>query len=245
MLVSAGCAAAGCQTIARAGDDGRWHARLRPRDARTTIEASTPSGEQSDRVKLTVRIPTRQKGQTLSSRPEAEPTVTARPRPTRVVVVGDSLAVGIKSLLPGMLSGYRVSVDARTGRPLTEGMQIIGGQDVGGTVLAVSLFTNDDPGAVDALEAAVRRTVDAVGPNGCAVWATIVRPPYNGVSYKAANARLVALESELSPRLILAPWAETVASQPSLVAGDGVHGTPAGYRARASLYAQAIRSCGG
>ncbi len=111
------------------------------------------------------------------------------------------------------------------------------------TVLAVSLFTNDDPSAVDALEEAVRTSVDAVAPDGCAVWATIVRPPLGGVSYRAANARLLALDAELED-LVVVPWAEQVAASPDLLAADGVHGTPAGYQARAALYAEAIRSCG-
>jgi len=36
-----------------------------------------------------------------------------------------------------------------------------------------------------------------------------------------------------------------VAASPSLIAGDGVHGTPAGYEARAELYAAAIQACAG
>ncbi len=243
VLLSAGCAQAGCSAIARAGDDGRWHARLRPRDARTTIEASTPSGDRVDRLRVRVKAPPAAPLPPASS--EAEPTATARPRPTRVVVVGDSLTVGIKDILPGLLPGYAVSIDARNGRPLAEGMQIIARDDVRGAVLAVGLFTNDDPRTVDTLEQAVRSTVNAVGDGGCAVWATIVRPPQSGVSYAAANARLAALEAELSPHLILVPWAQAVAARPGLVGPDGVHGVGDGYKVRASLYAEAIRSCGG
>ena len=110
-------------------------------------------------------------------------------------------------------------------------------------ILAFSLFTNDDPSATAALERAVRAT--ASRPGGCAVWATIVRPPYNGVSYDAANRVLERLASDPQLRLRLVPWAEAVARSPSFVAGDGVHATPEGYRARAELYAQAIRSCAG
>jgi lysophospholipase L1-like esterase len=40
------------------------------------------------------------------------------------------------------------------------------------------------------------------------------------------------------------PWADRVASSPGLLAGDGVHGTAEGYQVRASLYAEAIHSCG-
>jgi lysophospholipase L1-like esterase len=45
------------------------------------------------------------------------------------------------------------------------------------------------------------------------------------------------------PRLRIVPWAEQVSAQPSLLGGDGVHPTPAGYRVRAQLYASAAKSC--
>lgn len=244
VLLTAGCARPGCQTIARAGADGRWHATLKAFAKRTTIEASDASAAITDRIKVRVRTPV-----SRAPRPstEVEPIPTARPKPTRVVMVGDSLAVGTRTLLPALLPGYRVATDARIGRPLAEGMRIIARQNVSSqpTVLAVSLFTNDSPNNVEALDAAVRATVGAVGENGCAVWATIARPPQGGVSYRAANARLAQLESELSPHLILVPWAEQVSAEPRLLVRDHVHGTAAGYQARAALYAQAIEACGG
>ncbi len=242
VLLDAGCAAAGCQAVARANAAGRWRGTLRPRAARTTIAVSTVTSDPLDRVRIRVVATA-----AVTPIPESEPQSTPAPRPTRVVVVGDSLTVGIETLLPALLDGYTVSIDARNGRPLAEGMAIIERIDVSSqpTVLAVGLFTNDDPHNVDLLEAAVRRTVDAVGPGGCAVWATIARPPYLGATYRAANARLAALEAELSPRLILVPWVETVRASPSLMGDDAIHPTPEGYQARAALYANAARSCGG
>jgi lysophospholipase L1-like esterase len=112
-------------------------------------------------------------------------------------------------------------------------------------VLAFSLFTNDDPPNVSALETAVRTSLDRAGPNGCAVWATIVRPPLNGVSYAAANRRLnqLAADPALRGRLRVVPWAAAVRANPGWLAGDGVHATPDGYRASAQMYADAARSC--
>jgi lysophospholipase L1-like esterase len=89
----------------------------------------------------------------------------------------------------------------------------------------------------------VRKTLSTVGVNGCVIWATIVRPPVNGTSYRAANALLTRLAAE-DPRLRVVPWAEQVAANPKLVGSDGVHATPAGYQLRAQLYAQAAQSCG-
>jgi hypothetical protein len=186
----------------------------------------------------------------------AQPTATATAPPQtvppvatnahRLVLVGDSLAEGIAPLMRALLPGWTLQIDAKVSRPLATGMQIIAGIDFSTpTVLAVSLFTNDDPRNVSGLEAAVATSVQRVGSKGCAIWATIVRPPVNGVSYRAANARLVGLQGSFAGHLRIVPWAEQVAQHPEWIAGDGVHGTPAGYRARAQMYAQAALACAG
>jgi hypothetical protein len=188
--------------------------------------------------------------QTTTPAPAGPPVTTPPPGGSdtsrkALVVIGDSLAVGIKSLLPSLLPGWRVTVDGRVNRPLAEGMGVIGATAIpsdGGTVLAVSLFTNDDPTHTGQLQAAVRTTLDRVGSRGCVIWATIVRPPLNGVSYAAANNLLQRMAASES-RLRIVPWAEQVSARPSLVGGDGVHPTAAGYRLRAQLYAQAAQSC--
>jgi hypothetical protein len=162
-----------------------------------------------------------------------------------LTVIGDSLAVGIRPLLPGLLPGWRVSVDGRVSRPLAEGMGVLSGTSIpsdGSMVVAMSLFTNDDPTHTAQLQAAVKESLDRVGPNGCVVWATIARPPVNGVSYDAANDLLRRLARSDS-RLRIVPWAEQTAARPSLLGPDGVHPTPAGYQLRARLYAQAVQSC--
>jgi hypothetical protein len=160
-----------------------------------------------------------------------------------LILIGDSLAVGIEDLLPRELSGWRITSDALTSRPLDAGMGILARTQVpDGAVVAMSLFTNDDPSRTDALEAAVRTSVRRAGPGGCAVWATIARPPFNGRSYTAANEVLRRLDAALGGRLVLVPWAETAARN-GWLASDRVHATPEGYRARARMYANAARSC--
>jgi lysophospholipase L1-like esterase len=165
--------------------------------------------------------------------------------PRTLVLVGDSLAVGIRSLLPALLPGWRVRIDGRGGRPLADGMAVLAGTELpsdGSAVLAISLFTNDDPAHTGALEAAARQTLRRAGARGCVVWASIARPPLDGVTVAAAN-RVLARLAEADPRLRLVPWAREVAAHPSLLGPDGVHPTPDGYRLRAELYAQAARSC--
>jgi hypothetical protein len=159
-------------------------------------------------------------------------------------MIGDSLAVGTEPFLPGLLGGWSVTTDALKSRPLNAGMARLAAVQGSVTVLAFSLFTNDGPGNLAALEVAVRRSLARQGGDGCVVWATIVRPPYNGVSYAAANRLLAALAREHPGRLMLADWAAAVEAHPEWLAGDGVHATPAGYAGRARLYARAARSCG-
>jgi lysophospholipase L1-like esterase len=186
---------------------------------------------------------------------EAEPPVTLPPAPQipapasntgrTLIMIGDSLAQGTEPYLAGQLGGWSVATDARRGRPLAEGMQVLSRTQIpnGPLILAFSLFTNDAPTNVAALESAVRTSVQRAGPRGCAVWATIVRPPVGGTSYAAANAKLGQLAGELRGRLLVVPWAQAVASNPSLVGKDGVHASSAGYQERARLYAATARTC--
>jgi hypothetical protein len=162
------------------------------------------------------------------------------PRGPTVVLVGDSLAKPLEPLLP---REWDLVANTQNGRLLEEGMALLEREIPADrrAVLAMSLFTNNDPAAVDALERAVRRTV---GLADCAVWATIVSPPSpNGTTFAGANRRLRALSQELAPDLQLVPWAETIRRRPELLRPDGVHGTEEGYRVRAALYADAVRRC--
>lgn len=261
VFLSATCRPDPCQAQARAGDDGRWAATLTlsvPRAARfVTIDANAQRGVvASGSAVATVELvgPARRQverqaaggGSSRSADEAAVPTSPSRRSlPRDVLVIGDSLALGIEQPLKAALAGWRVRLDGRIGRPLAEGMSILRRQPSPPAILAFSLFTNDGPRNTPALEAAVRATATRAG--GCAVWATVARPPLDGVSYDAANAllRRLAGEPEVARGLQLVDWAAEVAQSPSLLAGDRVHGTPAGYRVLAQLYAGAIRSCAG
>jgi hypothetical protein len=163
-----------------------------------------------------------------------------------LLVIGDSLSVGMAPLLPLLLPNWQVRTDGLGGRPLAHGIRILSLSALppdGSTVLAFSLFTNDDPRHVPELEQAVRATLAAAGPQGCVVWATIVRPPIHGVGYDAANAALRRIAAS-DPRMRLVPWAEEIRAEPVLLGPDGIHPTPRGYEIRAQMYAGAARSCG-
>jgi hypothetical protein len=257
VFLTAACRPRACEARATAGADSRWSTTLTLRsppekrfvaiDARAAADESAPVSAVATVELLAPRPPSGAPSASTTRRPATRGAAIPPPRslPHEVLVIGDSLAIGMEPSLRAALPGWRVSVDARIGRPLAEGMRILAAQRDLPAIVALSLFTNDDPSATGALERAVRSTT--ARPGGCAVWSTIVRPPYNGVSYAAANEVLerLAFDPKAGPRLQLVDWRAAVAQSPGLVAGDGVHGTPAGYRARGQLYAGAIKACAG
>ncbi len=264
VFITAGCRPEPCAAQARAGEDGRWAVTLALTVARAggfvTIDANArrdvvATGSAVATVELVgpaqpgAQRPAPRSGSPARSQPRAgggaTPAPSRRALPRDVLVIGDSLAVGFEPALRAALAGWRVRLDGRIGRPLAEGMGILARESSPPAILALSLFTNDGPRNTAALEAAVRAT--ATRPGSCAVWATVVRPPLEGVSYDAANALLRGLagDTELALGLQLVDWAAEVGRSPSLLAGDGVHATPAGYRVLGRLYAQAIAACAG
>lgn len=163
----------------------------------------------------------------------------------RLLVVGDSLAIGTRAPLAARLGDWRIRTVARIGRPLGEGMRVFRSLEPVPVVTAFSLFTNDDPRNIRSLVAAVRESLDLRLGAACAVWATVVRPALAGRSYSPVNRRLrrLARRPDLLGRLVIVPWAERVARHPSWMGPDRVHPTSAGYEARARLYAGAVRRC--
>jgi hypothetical protein len=236
--ISATCRGFDCTAVTFAGRDGRWSTRVqlmaRKGHQRVTVNvAGVPL-----RLTLSKRIAP------AFSAPLAPP--TALGGGDSVVVIGDSLAIGMAPDLQALLPGRPVLVDARIGRPLDEGMAVLAGADPPRASFVYSLFTNDDPIRIEQLDQAVRSSVGSLGPHGCAVWATIVRPKVGGRSYGSVNARLraLALDPALSGRLLIADWAQSVRGhRKAWLAKDGVHGTTAGYLARAQLYADALAGC--
>jgi hypothetical protein len=238
--ISASCRGFDCTAITFAGRDGRWSTRVQLMARKGHQRVTLNVGGVLVRLTLSKRLPP------VFAAPLAM--LTALGGGDAVVVIGDSLAVGMAPALQVLLPGRQVLVDARIGRPLDEGMALLAGTKPPKASFAYSLFTNDDPVRIEQLDAAVRSSVAALGPHGCAVWATIVRPKVDGRSYGPVNARLraLALDPALSGRLLIADWARAVRGhRRAWLAKDRIHGTAAGYFARAQLYASALEACGG
>ncbi|MCX6386813.1 MAG: hypothetical protein NTV40_09350 [Solirubrobacterales bacterium] len=160
-----------------------------------------------------------------------------------MLLIGDSLAQSIAPLLPAALPDWSLQINARVGRRLAEGMAILSATEIpDATVLAISLFTNDDPWNTAQLKTGIEATLARVGTTGCAVWATIAAPPVNGHTYQVANQLLDSLSEQYS-QLLIVPWAQKIAQTPSLLSSDGVHPTSAGKRLRTEMYAEAAQLC--
>lgn len=164
----------------------------------------------------------------------------AAPSTGRVGLIGDSLNVGVEPHLEDALRGWRLETDDVVGRSTADGLEALerAGHDLAPWVV-ISLGTNDAVGDPDGFSVRVERALELAGPERCVVWATIRR---DGDAYEPFNEILRA-QAEARPNLVLVDWARMVADDPGLLAGDGVHGTEAGYAARASAVADAVRSC--
>lgn len=160
-----------------------------------------------------------------------------------LLVNGDSLAEGTRPYIPKELPGWRIKQSAKVSRHAYDGADVM--RRYGSAlprVIHVSLGTNDDPGDVDGFRAAIDEVMAVAGRHRCVVWANIVRPPYQGVSYRGYN-RALAGEAERRANLRVLNWVRMVRRHREWLADDGVHVSAAGYRARAKAVGRAVRAC--
>jgi lysophospholipase L1-like esterase len=161
----------------------------------------------------------------------------------RLLVNGDSLAVGTQPYIPQELRRWRVMQSTAISRHAYEAASVMRAYGRGlPRVIHVSLGTNDDPRSVGAFRAAIREVMAVAGPRRCVVWANIVRPPVAGASYAGYNLAL-AQESRPRKNLRVVDWARMVRQNPHWLAGDGVHVNATGYQARAKAIARSVRRC--
>jgi lysophospholipase L1-like esterase len=158
-----------------------------------------------------------------------------------ILVIGDSLGVGMEPYLADALSGYDVRTDAEIGRGSAAGVDALernlAPRD---DVVVFALGSNDDPrqpqGLATSLEAAQK-----LAAGRCLIVATLETSELTGVPEEPLN-RTIRAFAAANPNVRLVEWHDAVS--PDLLV-DGGHATPEGYGLRASLFADAIASCDG
>ena len=159
--------------------------------------------------------------------------------PGKVSLVGDSLNLGVEMYLSDDLAGWTIEADDVVGRGTETGVEHLRGTGAGlGRYVVVSLGTNDPSDGSREFRDHVDEVLRLAGTR-CVVWATIHR---DGDAYEPLNAALRDA-ARANPNLRLVDWAEMVSAHREWLAGDGVHATPDGYRARAAAIVDAMKTC--
>jgi hypothetical protein len=161
----------------------------------------------------------------------------------RLLVNGDSLAVGTRPYIPPALRGWKVTQSTAVSRHAHQGADVM--RSYGRRlprVIHVSLGTNDDPNQLAGFRAAIEDVMEVAGERRCVVWANIVRPPVDGTGYEGYN-RALARADRARDNLRVVNWARMVSRHPEWLADDGVHVSSDGYRARARAVTRRVRLC--
>jgi lysophospholipase L1-like esterase len=167
----------------------------------------------------------------------------AQAEAAEVLIVGDSLAVGMKPFLREMIPDRKVTVDARHGRTTPQGMEALrlDLQYTAPQTVVISLGTNDGSN-VKIFGDRVRRMLLEIDPDTCIVWPAIIRPPRKG-DYRGLN-KVLRREARRDRRMTVIPW-DRMVSKGTVSLRDGIHPNPDGYRFRAYVTAAAVaRGCG-
>jgi GDSL-like lipase/acylhydrolase family protein len=157
-----------------------------------------------------------------------------------VLVVGDSLAVGMRPFLVPLLGDREVTWNARTGRTTPQGLQVLHATlpQVAPATVVISLGTNDGPDP-DRFADRIHRVLSALPPSACVVWPTIIRPPRKGPY--AALDRVLRARARRDPRFVVPSWDYAVL-RGSVRLPDGVHPDDFGFLYRSRMIARAIRT---
>src|SRR3954471_15823147 len=126
----------------------------------------------------------------LSAPGTASARVTSADASADVLVVGDSLAVGLRPTLASLLDGADIAWDAKSGRTTPQGLTALRSalKIVHPKTVIVSLGTNDGPDGARFADR-IDRALAAIGPDACVVWSDIYRPARKG-PYAALNTTL-------------------------------------------------------
>ena len=176
---------------------------------------------------------------------EGAPLPAMLPAAAPVLVLGDSLALGLYPYLASRLTDRRIEYVARVGSSTTWARTQLERRaklSALPPVLVVSAGTNDSVNTLATWRREVERVLTVAGPDRCVVWLTIARPKSRGGDPAPFNRALAALDRDRA-NLAVVDWAALVRRHPDWLVGDGVHGTLAGMAGRAQAVADAVFAC--
>ncbi|MCB0961326.1 MAG: hypothetical protein KDB04_17600, partial [Acidimicrobiales bacterium] len=158
-------------------------------------------------------------------------------RPTRVLILGDSVMKGAVSAYPGALPGRDVTVSAEVNRSTGQGADELARLGTDWDVVVILLGHNDG-GSPGAFQPAARRILDQLRDVRLVSWLTIheVRPYYPGV-----NQYIASLRADY-PNLVVGDWNAVAAANPGALAGDGLHLNGEGARLMAGVVADQVEA---
>jgi lysophospholipase L1-like esterase len=155
-----------------------------------------------------------------------------------LLLVGDSLNVGIEPYLRDVFGDWEITSDDAVGRSTADGVAALERLRATPGPVVVSLGTNDDPSDAGSFHARVEELLRLVAGR-CVIWATLWR---DGAPEEGLNEVLHEI-ARSRPNLHLLDWAAMLEAHPEWRAPDETHGSPDGYRARAEEVAKLARSC--
>lgn len=155
----------------------------------------------------------------------------------QVTAVGDSVMLASAAALEGQLPG--IYIDARVGRQMETGVQVIQDLAVSGSLrhfVLVGLGTN---GAITAGE--IWQLREAVGPHRELILVNTFGP----MSWEPEVNDVLADATWHKPNVEVVNWAQAIAPRSYLLWGDGIHPQPVGARLYARVVASTISgNCG-
>lgn len=162
-----------------------------------------------------------------------------RADPAQVLIVGDSLAVGMRPFLGEMIRDRVITFDVLAGRTTPQGMRALR-EDLrllAPQTVVINLGTNDGSSA-GVFADRIRRTLAALPADACVVWPAISRPPRKG-RYHGLN-RVLRRAARRNSRLTVIDW-DRMVSKGTVALPDGIHPDADGFRFRSHVTAAAVR----
>lgn len=167
------------------------------------------------------------------------------PNSKKVLVIGDSLAVGTRPYLKQQLGRYQISDgEPDEGEHVSTGVANLrkiaqsAGDGLAGTII-VSLGTNDYGMDANTFRDYVEDVIQTVGPKRHIIWFNMKTVSPNAHDYSAMNSVLADKANKHSNFTVL-DWAGSGVSLP----GEGIHPSGNGYATRAKMMADAVKGGG-